>query len=125
MNIRNLGSRCRSDRRTLSRRSRKHRPRKRRSNACARAFASSLAAPAMRAPPFKVDYRGDAVRELDGRLSTPATYTFDLQANNPKTGLPIARASCSTDTRGVVIALSSLPLDGPRTGLAARTGAAR
>ena len=36
-------------------------------------------------------------------------YVFDLHANNPKTGAAIARASCTTDTHGAVIALSTGP----------------
>jgi hypothetical protein len=87
-------------------------------NACARAFASSLA-PAGAAPPaFKVIY---------GALDGPSTvqffarnYTFELHARNPKTGLAIARASCSTDARGGVISLSSIPLDEARPALRAQ-----
>ena len=78
-------------------------------NACARAFASSLAAPGAAAPVYNVDYRGThylgSVTEFYSR-----EYTFDLHANDQKTGLPIAHASCSTDTHGAVVALSSIPL---------------
>jgi hypothetical protein len=77
-------------------------------NACARAFASSLAAPGAAAPAFKVSYQGD---QYSG--STLAfyskEYTFELHAKDPKTGLPIGRASCSTDAHGSVIALSLIP----------------
>jgi hypothetical protein len=88
-------------------------------NACALAFASSLASPGTAAPAFKVAYHGNVntgsmleffVRE----------YTFDLHANDPNTGLPIARASCSTDARGAVVALSAVPLDAVQATLAAQ-----
>jgi hypothetical protein len=78
-------------------------------NACARAFASSLAAPGAPPPAYKVAYEGD--RFSGSMLEFYAReYTFELNANDRKTGLPIAHASCSTDSRGAVIALSSLPL---------------
>jgi hypothetical protein len=38
-------------------------------------------------------------------------YTFTLEAHDAKTGAAIARASCSTDYRGVVTAIEVLPLD--------------
>jgi hypothetical protein len=73
-------------------------------DACARAFASSLASPGAAAPAFKVAYRGN--QSYGSTLEFYAReFTFDLNANDPKTGLPIARASCSTDSHGVVVAL--------------------
>ncbi len=79
-------------------------------NACARAFASSLAAAGSPPPAFKVVYGGE--RSSNSAVDFFArTYTFDLHARNQKTGLPIARASCSADLRGSVIALSSIALD--------------
>ena len=47
-------------------------------------------------------------------------YTFHLFAKSRKTGLPIAQASCATDKRGVVIALSPLPQDSRAPALTAR-----
>jgi hypothetical protein len=47
-------------------------------------------------------------------------YTFELHAGNGKTGLPIARASCSTDARGTVVSLSSIPMEAVSQTLAAR-----
>jgi hypothetical protein len=83
-------------------------------NACARAFASSLVAPGAPAPAFKVVYGGarsaGSVTDFFARA-----YTFDLHANDKKTGLPVARASCSTDARGSLIALSAVPLDQPES----------
>jgi hypothetical protein len=73
-------------------------------DACARAFASSLAPPGAAAPAFKVAYRDN---QFSGSMLEfySREFTFDLYANNPKTGLPIARASCSTDSRGSVVTL--------------------
>ena len=81
-------------------------------NACARAFASSLAPAGAAAPVFKVVYGGE--RNVASSADFFArTYTFELHARNQKTGLPVARASCSTDLRGSVISLSSIPMDAP------------
>jgi hypothetical protein len=88
-------------------------------DACARAFASSLAAPGSAAPAFKVAYRGS--QSAGSMLEFYAReFSFDLQANDPKTGLTVARASCSTNARGAVIALSSLPLEAAPAALAAK-----
>jgi hypothetical protein len=73
-------------------------------HACARAFASSLAPPGAAAPAFKVAYRGN---QFQGSMLEFYTreFTFDMYANDQKTGLPIARASCSADSHGSVVAL--------------------
>jgi hypothetical protein len=88
-------------------------------NACARAFASSLASPGAAVPAFRVAYHGN---QIGGSLLEFYTheYTFDLHANDPKTGVAIARASCSTDSRGAVLTLSPVPLDVEYPALAAR-----
>jgi len=88
-------------------------------NACARAFATSLAAPGAAAPAFKLAYHSN---EFAGSMLEFYTreYTFDLNANDPKTGLPIARASCSVDSRGNIVALSPVPLNTVRSTLAAK-----
>lgn len=87
--------------------------------ACARALASSLASPGSVAPAFKVDYRSSlsagSMLEFYAR-----EYSFELRARDSKTGLPVARALCSTDSRGSVIALSSIPLEAAPAALAAR-----
>jgi hypothetical protein len=88
-------------------------------NACARVFASSLAAAGAAPPAFKVIYGG----ALDGPSTVQffaRNYTFELHARNPKTGLSIARASCSTDARGGVLSLTSIPLDEVRPALRAQ-----
>ena len=87
-------------------------------NACARAFASSLAAPGAAVPAYKLAYRGD--RYVGSMLEFYAReYSFDLNANDLKTGLPIARASCSTDSHGNVVSLSSIPLNSAQPTFAA------
>jgi len=88
-------------------------------NACARAFASSLAAPGSAAPAYKVSYMGS---EYTGSMLAfyAREFTFDMHANNLKTGLPIARASCSVDSHGTIIALSPVPLNAARAVMAAR-----
>jgi hypothetical protein len=88
-------------------------------NACARAFASSLTSPGHAVPAVKVAY-------FDNRSSGSMFdfydrgYVFDLHANNEKTGTAIARARCTTDTHGSVIALSSVPLGAAPPTLAAQ-----
>jgi hypothetical protein len=75
--------------------------------ACAHAFAASLsAASAAPAPRFKV-------AELNGDTGTIASlyareFTFDLTAHDPKTGAPVAKATCSASRDGTVTALSAL-----------------
>jgi hypothetical protein len=78
-------------------------------NACAAAFATSLAAPGAAAPAFKVVDGGTRGTASVGDFFA-REYTFYLHANSPKTGLPIARASCSTNSRGAVVSLLPVPL---------------
>ncbi len=77
-------------------------------NACARAFASSLAAPGSASPSYKVDYRGG-----DSQSALTSYYvrefTFYLQAHSPKSGRTIARATCSTDMNGTIVSLQREP----------------
>jgi hypothetical protein len=88
-------------------------------NVCARAFASSVAAPGSAAPAYKLNYRGG---QEAGALSSyyNRVYTFDLHANDAKTGLALARATCAVDTNGTLISLTSAPLDASSAALAAR-----
>ena len=76
--------------------------------ACASAFASSIASQTGTAPGYKVDYRPNAGSTLTDFY--PSEYTFTLEARNPKTGVAIARASCSADSRGTVTAITAMPL---------------
>jgi hypothetical protein len=74
-------------------------------NACARAFASSIASPGAAAPAFKLNYLGGGEA---GALANyyEHRYTFYMKAQNVKTGLMLARATCAVDRRGVIIALT-------------------
>src|ERR1700681_4667224 len=78
-------------------------------NACARAFASSLASPGAAPPTFKVIY-GDAGYAGSAAGFYSHAYTFDLHATDRKSGLPLARASCSTNIHGNVVELSPMLL---------------
>ncbi len=85
--------------------------------ACAKAFAGSMAAPGAVAPGFKLAYHASAGSALSSFYASE--YTFTLEAHDPKTGAAIARASCSTDYRGVVTGMEVLPLDSKAASLAA------
>jgi hypothetical protein len=84
-------------------------PEKISAKACASAFASSIAAPGASAPAYKLAYRGTVGSALADFY--PSDFTFTLEARDPKTGLPFARAVCSTDHRGIVTAISAVPLN--------------
>jgi hypothetical protein len=86
--------------------------------ACAHAFASSIAAPGASAPAYKLAYHDSVGSALSAFY--PTDFTFTLEAHDPKTGAAIARASCSTDFRGVVTGISVLPLETSAASLAAR-----
>jgi hypothetical protein len=76
--------------------------------ACAHAFASSIAASGASAPAFKLAYHDSVASALSAFY--PTDYTFMLEAHDPKTGAAIARATCTTDFRGVVTSISVLPV---------------
>jgi hypothetical protein len=75
-------------------------------NACAKAFAASVAAPGAAAPSFKLSY---AQRHFVSPVSDFYThnYSFTMKAQNAKTGTAFASATCSADTRGDVLELTS------------------
>jgi hypothetical protein len=83
-------------------------PERNSAQACASAFASSIAAPGAGAPAYRLAYRG----ATGGALADfyPSDFTFTLEARDPRTGLPIARAVCSTNHRGAVTTISAVPL---------------
>jgi hypothetical protein len=89
-------------------------------NACARAFAASLALPGSDTPSFKLKYLGGQAGSTFDDYYSGHEYRFFLQAQNPKTGLTLARATCTADTRGTRVALTSTPLDVQEAALAAR-----
>jgi len=76
--------------------------------ACASAFASSIAAPGAGTPAYKLAFRGTIGSALADFY--PSDFTFTLEARDPKTGLAIARAVCSTDHRGTVTTIAAVPL---------------
>jgi hypothetical protein len=67
-------------------------------DACARALATSIAAPA-----YKLDYRVTPDRT---QLMFPVEYTFVMEAHNAKTGAPLGKVRCSTDMHGTVTSLT-------------------
>ena len=79
-------------------------------NSCARAFVDNIPSERGAAPRYKRDYRGNFSGASTIAYYFPTKSTFDLEAHDPKTGAVLARARCSTDARGVVVALSLLPL---------------
>jgi hypothetical protein len=88
-------------------------------NACARAFASSLAAAGSSPPSYKLKYPGNQPAGVLADYYRP-DYTFYLLANDSKTGARLARATCSTDSHGAKVVLTATPLDAPTTTLEAK-----
>ncbi len=89
-------------------------------NACARAFAASMAPAGASAPTFKLKYLGGQRGSTFADYYSGGEYTFYLKAHNPKTGMTLARATCTTDMQGTHVALTSTPLDGQEAALSAQ-----
>ena len=87
--------------------------------ACANAFASSIAGPGVTTPGYKLDYRGGYAGSVLSAFY-PSDYTFSMEARDPKTGVAIARAVCSADSRGKVTTMSAVPLDANPAAVAAQ-----
>ena len=87
--------------------------------ACTAAFASSLADKDAALPTVTLKYRAgqpsSSVAEYYAR-----DYTFFLKANDPKTGSPLAQATCSATTGGTLLSLSATPLEIAKPTLAAK-----
>lgn len=81
-------------------------------DACVTAFEKTLAPADEVRHAFKVVYDGEQFSSSIADFY-PTSYTFDLQANNSKTGAVVARVRCSADRHGS-IALTSL-LDAPQS----------
>jgi hypothetical protein len=79
--------------------------------ACAKAFAASLVAPGAE-PAYKFEFREATGTSLTDFYHTE--YTFSLEVHDPKTGVAVARANCSTDSRGAITAISAVPLQAPQ-----------
>ena len=75
-------------------------------DACVAAFEKTLAPTDAVSHRFKVLYQSEQFTSSVADYY-PTTHTFDLQADNPKTGEIVARVRCSADRRGS-IALTSL-----------------
>jgi len=86
--------------------------------ACASAFATSIAAAGANAPAYKLAYHGGNGGSLADFY--PTAYTFTLEAHDPKTGLAVARALCSTDSHGAVTTIAAIPLNEKAATLAAQ-----
>jgi hypothetical protein len=76
--------------------------------ACVAAFEKTLDAPSGASRTFRVVYRGDddvtgSIARFYRRISV-----YDLSASDPNTGSVIARARCTTDSRGMIASLSPL-----------------
>jgi hypothetical protein len=88
-------------------------------NSCVRTFAATLASPGAAAPAYKVEYRGNQYVQSMSEVYSRG-YTFHLLARNGKTGMPLAQATCNTDSHGAVLAMSRLPATAPLPTLAAQ-----
>jgi hypothetical protein len=75
-------------------------------DACVTAFERTLTPADEAGRAFKVVYARDAFTSSIADYY-PTSYTFDLQANNARTGAVVARVRCSADRHGGV-ALTAL-----------------
>jgi hypothetical protein len=76
-------------------------------NACASALASNVAT-AGGASTYQLKYQRSSSGPLEDYYSHQ--YTFYLQARDATTGMPLARATCSTNRRGSITAFTPVPL---------------
>ena len=88
-------------------------------SACTRAFAASMAAPGSIAPAFKLVRSSEPESAIDGYY-TGHEYTFYLQAHDSKSGMTVASATCTSDSRGTHVALTAVPVSDRETTLAIR-----
>jgi hypothetical protein len=86
---------------------------------CTSAFASSLAANGAPLPAVTLKYRAGQRSSSFADYYTH-DYTFFLKANDPKSGSPLARATCSATTGGTLLSLSATPLETGTATLAAQ-----
>jgi hypothetical protein len=85
---------------------------------CTAAFASSLSAANNASPSVKLNYLGGQAASAFAAFYT-RDYSFILKANDPKTGLALAQATCSATTAGTLLSLSAIPVETDKV-LAAR-----
>jgi hypothetical protein len=74
-------------------------------NACAKAFASSIAGGSS-TPAFKLNYYDQKLANNSVAAFYARNFSFTLQAQDRKTGTALASATCSADTHGEVLALT-------------------
>ena len=85
-------------------------------NACLSAFEKTLEAPSGQSHSFHVVFGGeDAPSDSISRFYRVSS-TYDLSANDPRTGVVIARMRCSADSRGVISSLRPLSGDPDSSG---------
>ncbi len=88
-------------------------------DACAKAFASALAADGAPLPKFKIAHRGGQYfGSIDEFYSHE--FSFDMQARDPKTGSVLARATCTADRKGLVTSFTRVSPAEAASTLAAR-----
>jgi hypothetical protein len=73
---------------------------------CTAAFASSLGVKGAASPTVKLNYRNGQTSSTFAEYYT-REYTFFLKANDPKTGLALARATCSATTGGALLSFAT------------------
>jgi hypothetical protein len=75
-------------------------------NACAKAFASRVATAGSNAPTYKLNYDQQHMSNSVAGFYV-RNYTFTMQAQDRKTGSALASGTCSADSRGEVLELTS------------------
>jgi hypothetical protein len=83
-------------------------------NACAKAFASSLAGGST-TPAFKVNYHDQKLATNSVAGFYMRNFSFTMQAQDRKTGTALGSAICSADTHGDVLALTPVTDDSKPT----------
>jgi hypothetical protein len=86
---------------------------------CTAAFASSLSVRGAASPTVKLNYRDGQASSTFAEYYTHE-YTFFLKANDPKTGLVLAHATCSATTGGTLLSLSATSTAAESPALAAQ-----
>jgi len=78
-------------------------------DSCAHALVASMAATGTAPPTYKVQYPSDRFRSAIAKFFVHDD-TFELEARDRKSGAVIARARCTTNYRGSILAFSTVPL---------------
>jgi hypothetical protein len=80
--------------------------------ACGRAFAAKLGLATGDSPGYKLTNLPSTRTGSLGNFSY-VDYQIEMIARAPRTGTPVARASCLVSHRGAVISLTEQPLENP------------